>query len=121
MLYDINTSIPSFYIFNASLHDVHILNLVPHEVGSFYVFDKGNINFSKLHKILTHGSFFVSSAKDNTRFKRMFFKTADRSIGVINNQISKLETYYLKGIIQVNFIELRITIKNAKRTPFLNQ
>ena len=66
-LFDVKTSIPSFlYITNASVHDVNILDLIPYEMGSFYVVDKGYIDFSRLHKIHTQGSFFVTRAKSET-------------------------------------------------------
>jgi hypothetical protein len=96
-LFDVKTSIPSFlYITNASVHDVNILDLVPYEAGSFYVVDKGYIDFSRLHKIHTQGSFFVTRAKSNMRFKRMYSRAVDKTTGVQCDQIGKLETYYTK-------------------------
>ena len=96
-LFDVKTSIPSFlYISNASVHDVNILDLVPYEAGSFYVVDKGYIDFSRLHKIHTQGSFFVTRAKSNMRFKRMYSRAVDKTTGVQCDQIGKLETYYAK-------------------------
>jgi transposase len=65
-LYDVKTSIPSFlYITNASVHDVKIMDIIPYEAGSFYVADKGYIDFLMLYKIHTNGSFFVRRAKEN--------------------------------------------------------
>jgi len=96
-LFDVKTSIPSFlYISNASVHDVNILDLVPYEAGSFYVVDKGYIDFSRLHKIHTQGSFFVTRAKSNMRFKRMYSRAVDKTTGVQCDQVGKLETYYAK-------------------------
>jgi hypothetical protein len=96
-LFDVKTSIPSFlYISNASVHDVNILDLIPYEMGSFYVVDKGYIDFSRLHKIHSQGSFFVTRAKSNMRFKRMYSRAVDKSTGVQCDQIGKLETYYAK-------------------------
>jgi len=96
-LYDVKTSIPSFlYISNASVHDVNILDLIPYEVGSFYVVDKGYIDFRRLHKIHTQGSFFVTRTKDNMRFKRMYSNAVDKTTGVQCDQIGKLETFYSK-------------------------
>jgi hypothetical protein len=96
-LFDVKTSIPSFlYISNASVHDVNILDLIPYEMGSFYVVDKGYIDFSRLHKIHTQGSFFVTRAKSNMRFKRMYSRVVDKTTGVQCDQIGKLETYYAK-------------------------
>jgi len=55
-------------LFNAKVHDVNILDIIPYET----VVDKGYIDFLRLHKIHTQGSFFVTRAKDNMRFKRMY-------------------------------------------------
>ena len=96
-LYDVKTSIPTFlHVSKASVHDVNILDLIPYETGSFYVVDKGYIDFRRLYKIHTQGSFFVTRAKDNLRFKRMYSKTTDKTTGVQSDQIGKLEVYYSK-------------------------
>lgn len=93
-LFDVKTSIPSFlHISNASVHDVNILDLIPYETGSFYIVDKGYIDFRRLHRINTQGSFFVTRAKDNMRFRRMYSKAVDKITGVQCDQIGKLETY----------------------------
>jgi hypothetical protein len=96
-LYDVKTSIPSFfYISNAKVHDVNILDLISYEPGSFYIVDKAYIDFKRLHKIHLNGSYFVTRAKDNMRFKRMYSKPVDKNTGVQCDQIGKLETYYPK-------------------------
>jgi len=96
-LYDIKTSIPSFlHVSKASVHDVNILDLIPYEAGSYYVMDKGYIDFSRLYKLHSQGSFFVTRAKDNMRFKRMYSKAVDKTTGVLSDQIGKLEVYYSK-------------------------
>jgi len=96
-LFDVKTSIPSFLnISNASVHDVNILDLIPYEMGSFYVVDKGYIDFSRLHKDHSQGSFFVTRAKSNMRFKRLYSRAVDKTTGVLCDQIGKLETYYAK-------------------------
>ena len=96
-LYDIKTSIPSFlHISKASVHDVNTLDIIPYEAGSFYVMDKGYIDFSRLFKLHSQGSFFVTRAKDNLRFKRMYSKAVDKMTGVQSDQIGRLEVYYSK-------------------------
>jgi transposase len=96
-LYDVKTSIPSFlHVSTASVHDANILDLIPYEVGSYYVMDKGYIDFKRLHKLHSQGSFFVTRAKDNTRFKRMYSNVVNKTTGVISDQIGKLENYYSK-------------------------
>lgn len=93
-LYDVKTSIPSFiHISKASVHDVNILDMVQYEAGSFYVVDKGYIDFSRLYKLHSQQAFFVTRAKANMRFKRMYSRPADKANGVQYDQIGRLETY----------------------------
>ena len=97
-LYDVKTSIPSFlYITNASVHDVNIMDIIPYEAGSFYVADKGYTDFLRLYKIHTNGSFFVTRAKENLRFKRMYSRAVDKTTGVQSDHIGKLEIYKSKN------------------------
>lgn len=97
-LYDVKTSIPSFlYITNASVHDVNIMDIIPYEEGSFYVADKGYTDFLRLYKIHTNGSFFVTRAKENLRFKRMYSRAVDKTTGVQSDHIGKLEIYKSKN------------------------
>jgi len=96
-LYDVKTSIPSFlYITNAIVHDVNIMDIIPYEEGSFYVADKGYTDFLRLYKIHTNGSFFVTRAKENLRFKRMYSRAVDKTTGVQSDHIGKLEIYKSK-------------------------
>ena len=97
-LYDIKTSIPSFlHISNAIVHDVNIMDIIPYELGSFYVTDKGYTDFMRLFKIHTNGSFFVIRAKENLQFKRMYSRKVDKTTGVQNDQIGKLVVYKSKN------------------------
>jgi len=94
-LYDVKSSIPSFlYISKASVHDVNILDMISYETGSFYIIDKAYIDFKRLNHINSQGSFFVTRAKDNIRFKRIYSHPVDKSIGVLVDQLGKLEGYY---------------------------
>ena len=96
-LYDVKTSIPAFlHVSKANVHDVNTMDLISYEPGSFYVMDKGYIDFARLHKIHQQGSYFVTRAKDNLRFKRMYSKSVDKATGVLSDQIGKLEIYYSK-------------------------
>jgi hypothetical protein len=96
-LYDVKTSIPTFlYISNAKVHDVNILDLIQYEAGSFYVIDKAYVDYRRLYRLHGQGAFFVTRAKDNMRFKRMYSSPVDKKQGVRYDQIGKLETYYPK-------------------------
>ncbi|MCU4166749.1 IS4 family transposase [Carboxylicivirga caseinilyticus] len=94
-LYDVKTSIPAFlYISNAKMHDVNALDLISYEPGSFYVIDKAYIDYKRLYHLHQQRAFFVTRAKDNMRFNRMYSMTVDKTTGVKYDQIGKLETYY---------------------------
>jgi len=97
VLYDVMTSVPSFvHISNASLHDVNVLDIVPFEAGGFYVMDKAYIDFARLYAIHLQKAFFVTRAKENLRFKRMYSRPADKAKGVKYDQTGKLEGHYSK-------------------------
>ena len=115
-LYDVKTSIPTFlYISNANVHDVNILDLIPYEAGSFYVVDKAYIDFNRLHQLHVQGAFFVTRAKDNMRFKRMYSRPIDKTKGVKCDQIGKLETYYPKKDYPDNLRRIRYYDKESKK------
>ena len=58
--------------------------------------DKGYIDFGRLHKIHSKGSFFVTRAKGNMRFKRMYSKKVNKTKGILSDQIGRLEVFYSK-------------------------
>jgi hypothetical protein len=94
-LFDVKTSIPTFLqISNAKTHDVKILDQISYEPGSFYVMDKAYIDFDRLFKLNLQQAYFVTRAKDNMRFNRMYSMPIDKTTGVKYDQIGKLESYY---------------------------
>ncbi len=116
-LYDVKTSIPSFlHITTASVHDVKILDLIPYETGSFYIVDKAYIDFKRLYKLHLKGSFFVTRAKDNMRFKRMYSRTVDKTNGVLYDQIGRLETYYSRKDYPEKLRRVKYYDQNRDRT-----
>ena len=90
-LFDIKTSIPGFiHITTTKVHDVNIMDLIPYEKGSFYVADKAYTDFNRLHRIHDNESFFVIRAKENLQFHRMYSRAADKTKGVIHDQVDRL-------------------------------
>lgn len=93
--FDVKKAIPSFlHISKASLHDVNILDIIPYEKGSFYIVDKAYVDFSRLYSMHLQGVFFVTRAKKNMRFKRLYSKKVDKEAGIKHDQIGKLEGHY---------------------------
>lgn len=53
-LYDIETQIPTFFhITSAKVNDVNAMDVIPYEIGSYYVFDRGYNDFKRLYRIKT--------------------------------------------------------------------
>ena len=76
------------------MHDVNALDLISYEPGSFYVIDKAYIDFKRLYHLHRQQAFFVTRAKDNMRFRRIYSNSVDKTTGVKYDQIGKLESYY---------------------------
>jgi Domain of unknown function (DUF4372)/Transposase DDE domain len=81
-LLDLRGSIPSFiHISDGKLHDVNVLDLLIPEAGSFYVMDRGYLDFTRLYALDPAGSFFVTRAKRNLNARRVYSAPVDRSTG----------------------------------------
>jgi len=81
---DIKTNIPTFiYVTSGAVHDVRALDVFPIEAGSYYVMDKGYIDFGRLYRIHDMGAFFVTRAKDNFKFIRLSSNPIEKSTGII--------------------------------------
>ncbi|ALO17415.1 Transposase [Salinivirga cyanobacteriivorans] len=94
-LFDINTQIPAFiHISPASVHDVNAMDFLFYEIGAYYIFDRGYVDYSRLFKINQHSAFFVVRAKGNLKFNRMYSRKYDKTSGIKSDQIGKLTGYY---------------------------
>src|SRR3954454_6508541 len=75
---DLKTSIPEFILFStASVHDVNVLDVIHFEANSFYIMDRGYVDYKRLYKINTSGAFFVTRAKDNMNYRRLYSHLKD--------------------------------------------
>ena len=96
-LFDVKTSIPSFlHITSAKVHDVNVLDVIRFEQGSFYIMDKAYIDFERLFTLHKQGAYYVTRAKDNMCFRRIYSQPVDKKTGVLYDQIGMLETYKSK-------------------------
>ena len=69
-LYDIETQIPTlFHITSAKVNGVNAMDVIPYEIGSYYVFDRGYNDFKRLYRIKTLDSFSVVRSKKNLQYK----------------------------------------------------
>jgi len=94
-LLDLRGSIPSFiHISDGKMHDVNVLDLLIPEPGSFYVMDRGYLDFTRLYALDQAGSFFVTRAKRNMNARRLYSATVDRSTGLICDQTIAFNNFY---------------------------
>jgi len=93
--FDIKSDIPHFVHFSdGSVHDVNVMDILVYEPGSFYVFDRGYVDFSRLHNISQKLAWFVTRAKENMNYRRLYSNKVDKSTGIKVDQVIKLNNYY---------------------------
>ena len=92
---NLKTSIPEFILFTpASVHDVNVLDVISFEANSFYIMDRGYVDYKRLYKVHLSGAFFVTRAKDNMNYRRLYSQPVNKNNGVIYDQIIKLNGFY---------------------------
>ena len=120
-LLDLRGAIPSFiHISNGKMADVRVLDILPVEAGSFYVMDRGYIDYKRLFALHQAGAFFVTRAKETMDARRVYSAPTDRSGGIVCDQRVRLNGYYA----QKHYPELLRRIryrdpKTAKTLVFL--
>jgi hypothetical protein len=96
-LMDMRGSIPTFIqITEALLSDVNILDQLVAEPGSFYVMDRGYLDFERLYWLHLAFSFFVIRAKKNLEYRRIYSHAIDTSTNLRCDQTILLTTSYKK-------------------------
>ena len=94
-LLDLRGAIPAFiHISDGKLHDVNMLDILLVEAGSFYIMDRGYLDFVRLYAIDQAGAFFVTRAKENMDARRVYSHPADRASGIICDQRVMLNGFY---------------------------
>jgi IS4 transposase len=90
-LLDLRGNIPTFiHITDGKLSDVRVLDLLVPEPGSFYIMDRGYLDFERLHALNEAGAFFVIRAKSNLKFRRLYSRSIDKSTGLRCDQTISL-------------------------------
>lgn len=88
-LYDVKTDIPVFSIVtDASLHDSKVMNLIPYEKDSFYIFDRAYMVTEMLYLIHKAKAFFVVREKHKMSFNVVQDKSYNNpDTGIMADQI----------------------------------
>ena len=96
-LMDLRGSIPTLiFVTHGKIHEVNLLDELMVEPGAIYIFDRGYLDFARLHKIHQAGAFFIIRAKSNLRFRRLYSQKADKAKGVQADQSIELHGFYAR-------------------------
>lgn len=120
-LLDLRGPIPSFIeITDGNGPDINVLDVLVPEPGSFYIMDRGYLDFKRLHAMHQAGAYFVIRSRSNLQYRRLYSRTVDRSTGLRCDQtimlvIQKSVKGYPEHLRLVRFFDE----VNQKRLAFL--
>ena len=120
-LLDLCGSIPCFIqITPGKTHDVNILDDLLLEPGSFYILDRGYVDFARLYRFTLHAAFFIIRAKHNLDFTRRSSHPIDKASGLRSDQTIVLNgpltsQAYPEVLRRISFFD----IETNKRLVFL--
>ncbi len=82
-LLDLRGNIPSFlWITDGKVHDVNILDELIPEPGAIYIMDRGYIDFSRLYTLNLSQATFITRAKSNFKFRRLYSHPVVKGTGI---------------------------------------
>jgi hypothetical protein len=86
-LVDLRGNIPCFVrVSHGKAADVTVLDHLPIEAGSFYVMDRGYIDFRRLHRFTTNAAYFVTRGKRGLDYTRRGRRRVDKTTGLRSDQ-----------------------------------
>jgi len=92
---ELQSNIPTFIrVTDALVHDIHLLDNIVPEAGAFYVMDRAYLDFARLYVLHQCLAFFVTRARSNFRFRRLYSHRIDRSTGLRCDQTIGLNSFY---------------------------
>ncbi|HET9180658.1 MAG TPA: IS4 family transposase [Candidatus Angelobacter sp.] len=98
-LLDLRGNIPSVIrISHGRVSDVSMLDHLQPEAGSFYVMDRGYVDFARFHRLHRAGAFFVTRAWKNLQCCRRYSHPVDSSTGLRSDQTIVLTGRYTKDL-----------------------
>jgi len=96
-LLDLRGNIPVLAIItHGKIHDVTVIDSLLLEAGALYIMDRAYTDFNRLHRIKEANAFFITRAKKNLDFKRLYSQAIDKSTGIKCDQTITLKGYYTK-------------------------
>lgn len=97
-LYDVKTDIPAFSVAtDASVHDSKVMELIPYEKESFYIFDRAYMATAQLFRIETAKAYFVVREKHKMAYEIIADRKYDNpSTGILADQTVLFKGYRTK-------------------------
>lgn len=96
-LLDLRGNIPVLAIItHGKVHDVTVIDSLLFEAGALYIMDRAYTDFNRLHRIHKAHAFFITRAKKNLNFTRLYSQAIDKSTGIKCDQIIVLKGYYTR-------------------------
>src|ERR1700738_4855321 len=120
-LLDLHGNIPTFIrVTSGDVHDVNILDEIMPEAGSFYVMDRGYLDFERLYVFTLSAAFFVVRTKSNVLIQRRYSHPVDKTTGVRSDHTVILTAIdsvkaYPEQLRRVSYLD----VKTRKRFKFL--
>ena len=91
-LLDLRGNIPCFLQITAGcVHEVNALDKLPLEAGSYYMMDRGYIDFRRLYRFTQEQAFFIIRGKDNFDFHVNESRRVDKTTGLRADQTIRLQ------------------------------
>lgn len=87
-LLDVRGPIPSMIaISEGKQADVRVLDDLPLEPGTFYVMDRGYVDFDRLYRFTLAAAFFVTRTKKGVQLRRLESRPVDRTTGLRSDHL----------------------------------
>ncbi len=108
---DLRGSIPIFIkITDARVYDLCILDELIPEPGSFYIMDRGFLDFERLYTLNQLRAYFVIRSRSNIKFRRIYSHPVDKNTGLRCDQTIALTgvnspKYYPEKLRRVRFFD----------------
>jgi hypothetical protein len=94
-LLDLRGNLPSYIqITHGKMHDVNILDELVPEPGAYYIMDRGYVDFGRLYVLTQFRAFFITRAKTNMQFRRLYSHPVDKTLGLRCDQTIVLTGFY---------------------------
>ena len=106
---DLRGSIPTFIeVTGGRIHDGFLLDELIPEAGSYYIMDRGFVDFTRLYTLHLYHAYFVIRAKKDIRFRRVYSSPVDKTTGLKCDQTIRLtgqftHKYYPEHLRRVHY------------------